>query len=208
MKPRILIINPNSSEEMTGAIHRNAAAFAGDDMEVLTVPTPGTSPFIATYEDHAMAAPGMVRLLRENEDSFDAFVIACHGDPNIDLMKEITTKPVVGIAEASMKMATMLGHSFSVIAPVERTVPNKKALIDRYGLARTWPPSARQASNRGRTRRSGSSRRDGEPWRRTWRKCLFSAVPVSPASTREWRRNWAFRCSTASSAPSLSLRDW
>jgi len=145
MKPRILIINPNSSEEMTGAIHRNAAAFAGEDMEVVTVPTPGTSPFIATYEDHAMAAPGMVRLLRENEAGFDAFIIACHGDPNIDLMKEITVKPVVGIAEASMKMATMLGHSFSVIAPVERTVPNKKALVDKYGLSRDMA-SVRPAS--------------------------------------------------------------
>ena len=144
-KPKILIINPNSSAEMTTAIHKNAAEFAGDEMEVVTVPTPGTSPFIATYEDHAVAAPGMVKLLREGEDVYDAFIIACHGDPNIDLMKEITTKPVVGIAEASMKMATMLGHSFSVIAPVERTVPNKKALIDKYGLTRDMA-SVRPAS--------------------------------------------------------------
>ncbi len=144
-KPRILVINPNSSLEMTEAIHRNACAFAGGDMDIVTVPTPGTSPFIATYEDHALAAPGMIALLRENQDAFDAFVIACHGDPNIDLMKEITTKPVVGIAEASMKMATMLGHSFSVIAPVERTVPNKKALIDKYGLSRDMA-SVRPAS--------------------------------------------------------------
>ena len=135
-KPKILIINPNSSLEMTEAIHRNALAFAGDDMDIVTVPTPGTSPFIATYEDHAAAAPGMMKLLRENQDKFDAFIVACHGDPNLDLMKEITKKPVVGIAEASMKMATMLGHSFSVIAPVERTVPNKYALIDKYGLRR------------------------------------------------------------------------
>lgn len=144
-KPKILVINPNSSKEMTEAIHKNAAAFAGNDMEVVTVSTPGTSPFIATYEDHAVAAPGMVKLLRDNEESFDAFIIACHGDPNIDLMKEITTKPVVGIGEASMKMATMLGHNFSVIAPVERTVPNKKALIDKYGLTRDMA-SVRPAS--------------------------------------------------------------
>lgn len=135
-KPRILIINPNSSAEMTEAIHKNALAFAGEDMEILTVPTPGTSPFIATYEDHALAAPGMMDLLRKYEDEWDAFIIGCHGDPNLDLMKEISVKPVVGIAEASMKIATMLGHSFSVIAPVERTVPNKKALIEKYGLTR------------------------------------------------------------------------
>lgn len=144
-RAKILIINPNSSLEMTDAIHENAAAFANGDMDVVTVPTPGTSPFIATYEDHAVAAPGMVKLLRDNEKSYDAFVIACHGDPNMDLMKEITVKPVVGIAEASMKMATMLGHNFSVIAPVERTVPNKKALIDKYGLTRDMA-SVRPAS--------------------------------------------------------------
>ncbi len=135
-KPKILIINPNSSVEMTEAIHRNAVAFAGEDMDLTTVPTPGATPFIATYEDHAMAAPGMVRLVRDRQNEFDAFIVACHSDPNLDLLKEITRKPVVGIAEASMKLATMLGHSFSVIAPMERTVPNKKALADKYGLTR------------------------------------------------------------------------
>ena len=135
-RSKILVINPNSSVEMTDAIHKNAIAFAGDDIEVTTVPTPGASPFVATYEDHASAAAGMIKILRERESEFDAFVIACHADPNMDLMKEITRKPVVGIAEASMKMATMLGHSFSVIAPMERTVPNKKALVEKYGLTR------------------------------------------------------------------------
>ena len=136
-KPRILIINPNSSVEMTEAIHNNAAAFAGEDIEVVTVPTPGASPFVATYEDHAKAAQGMAELFRKHADEYDAFIVACHSDPNLDLMKEIThDKPVVGIAEASMKMATMLGHRFSVIAPMERTVPNKQALVERYGLTR------------------------------------------------------------------------
>ena len=135
-RPKILIINPNSSVEMTAAIHNNAVAFAGEDMDVRTVPTPGATPFIATYEDHARAAPGMVQLVRDLQNEYDAFIVACHSDPNLDLLKEITRKPVVGIAEASMKMATMLGHSFSVIAPMERTVPNKKALADKYGLTR------------------------------------------------------------------------
>ena len=135
-KPRILIINPNSSAEMTEAIHKNAVAFAGDDMEITTVLTPGAPPFIGTYEDHFMAAPGMVQILREREKDYDAIIVACHSDPNLDLMKELAHKPVVGISEASMKMATMLGHSFSVLAPMERTVPNKKALVDKYGLSR------------------------------------------------------------------------
>jgi allantoin racemase len=76
----------------------------------------------------------MLRLIREHEVHYDAFVIACHCDPNLDLCKEITAKPVVGIGEASMKIASMLGHRFSVLSTSPDSVPNKQALVHRYGL--------------------------------------------------------------------------
>jgi allantoin racemase len=49
-------------------------------------------------------------------------------------MKEISIKPVVGIGEASMKIASMLGHRFSVISASRHSIPNKEALIRRYHL--------------------------------------------------------------------------
>jgi allantoin racemase len=76
----------------------------------------------------------MVQMLRENEDAFDAFVVACHCDPNLDAMKEITAKPVVGIGEASMKMASMLGHRFSVVTTMAHSIPNKEAQVRRLHL--------------------------------------------------------------------------
>jgi allantoin racemase len=76
----------------------------------------------------------MVELLKRHEADYDAFIVACHCDPNLDLMKELTNKPMVGIGEASMKMATMLGHRFSVISTDSRSVPNKEALIRSYHL--------------------------------------------------------------------------
>jgi allantoin racemase len=90
--------------------------------------------FIETYEDEVKTAPGMIKMVRENEDIFDAFIIACHCDPNLDVLKEITTKPVVGIGEASMKIASMLGHSFSVVSTADHSIPNKEALIRKYHL--------------------------------------------------------------------------
>lgn len=131
---RILIINPNSDPGMTRTIEEAGRAFAGGTFEVVCLATPGAPRFIDTYEDQALAAPGMARLLRENHEAFDAFIVACHCDPNLDLMKEIGRKPVVGIGEASMKMATMLGHRFSVLSTAARSIPNKEALIERYGL--------------------------------------------------------------------------
>lgn len=131
---RILVINPNSNADMTRRIEEAGRDFAGGRFEVACLATPGAPRFIDTYEDQALAAPGMVRLLRENHEAFDAFVVACHCDPNLDLMKEIAGKPVVGIGEASMKMASMLGHRFSVLSTAARSIPNKEALIERYGL--------------------------------------------------------------------------
>jgi len=131
---RILIINPNSDDEMTGKIEKSARTFAAGEFEVVCRATPGAPRFIETYEDEALAAPGMIQILRDNHGAFDAFIIACHCDPNLDLMKEISRKPVVGIGEASMKIATMLGHRFSVVATAAHSIPNKEALVEKYHL--------------------------------------------------------------------------
>jgi allantoin racemase len=131
---KILIINPNSNAEMTNAIQKTAEGFAGKEYEVETYSTLGAPKFIETYEDAAKAAPGMMNLVRENENKVDAFIIACHCDPNIDLMKEITKKPIVGIGEASMKIASMLGHKFSVVSTAKHSIPNKEAVIRKYHL--------------------------------------------------------------------------
>jgi allantoin racemase len=131
---KILIINPNSDPKMTDAIAKTAEAFAGDKYEIACLPTPGAPKFIETYEDSSQSAPGMIRLLRENEETYDGFIVACHSDPNLDVMKEITVKPVVGIGEASMKIASMLGHKFSVISDTIHSIPNKEDLARKYHL--------------------------------------------------------------------------
>lgn len=131
---KILIINPNSSVEMSAAIQNVADIYANGDFEVKTVPTPNAPEYIDYYTDQAIAAPGMMQIVKENEAEYDAFIVACHCDPNLDLLKQITDKPVVGIGEASMKLATMLGHSFSVVSAGKHSIPNKRALIHKYGL--------------------------------------------------------------------------
>ena len=131
---KLLIINPNSDESMTQAILSSATRFSRNNFDVSCLSTPGAPPFIDTYLDIAAAMPVMAELLHKHEADYDGFIVACHCDPNLDLMKESTDKPMVGIGEASMKIATMLGHRFSVISTDERSVPNKEALIRSYHL--------------------------------------------------------------------------
>lgn len=131
---RILIVNPNSDPKMTESIRKSARDFAGDRFAVVCAATPGAPKFIETYQDDLAAAPGMLSLVKQHEDSCDAIVVACHGDSNLDAIKEATTKPVVGIGEASMKIASMLGHSFSVVTTAKRSIPPKLAQARKYHL--------------------------------------------------------------------------
>jgi allantoin racemase len=131
---RILLINPNSDPGMTAAIQESAAAFASDAFEVVTVSTPDAPRFLESYEDEIRCGPGVMRILREKEDGFDAFVIACHSDSHLNAARELTTKPVIGIGEASMKLASFLGHNFSVVTTHQHSVPGKLLQVRAYHL--------------------------------------------------------------------------
>ena len=131
---RILIINPNSDPGMTEAIQNSALAFASGRFEVQTVATPGAPQFLETYEDDVKSGPGMVKIMREKEEKFDAFVIACHSDTNLHAARELTTKPVIGIGEASMKLASFLGHNFAVVTTHQHSVPGKRLQTRAYHL--------------------------------------------------------------------------
>jgi allantoin racemase len=131
---RIFIINPNSDEQMTDAIRKSAEDYAQGDVEIECRCTPGAPKFLEIYQDELLAAPGMMELVRANEKHFDAFVVACHSDVNLDALKEMADKPVVGIGEASMKMATLLGHNFSVVTTHIHSIPGKEAQARKYHL--------------------------------------------------------------------------
>ena len=132
---KVLIINPNTDQATTSAIQAVAEKYVGERYEVVCKSAAGGPHFIATYEHQVQAAAGMIALVRQNENEVDAFIVACHADPNLDCLKEITAKPVVGIGEASMKLASMLGHNFSVISPVQHSIPNKEAMVAKYHLS-------------------------------------------------------------------------
>ncbi|MFC2158193.1 aspartate/glutamate racemase family protein [Acidobacteriota bacterium] len=131
---KILIINPNSDPQMSRSIERTAVNFVRGEYEVECVPNPGAPAFIETYLDEMQSVPGMVQIIRERQDEYDAFVVACHSDPGLDVLKEVSLRPVVGISEASMKIASMLGDRFSVLSDNLHSVPNKESLVRKYGL--------------------------------------------------------------------------
>lgn len=131
---RILIINPNSDTAMEAKILASGRGVAAAGTVVDCQSVFDAPPFIEDYLDELLAGPGMVRLLKKAEADYDAFIVACHSDVNIEVLREQTLKPVVGIGESSLKLATMLGHRFSVIQTTDHSVPMKEEVVRRYGV--------------------------------------------------------------------------
>jgi allantoin racemase len=131
----LTVINPNTTQSMTALIEAEARAVVGPDT-VVTGRTPSMGPAsIESHYDEALAVPGLLEIIREDQQA-DAFVLACFGDPGLDAAREAASRPVVGIAEAAMKTASLLGRSFSVVTTMSRTVGRARDLTRTYGLER------------------------------------------------------------------------
>jgi allantoin racemase len=119
--------------EMIGSCARGVAA-PGTTISAVN-PRMGPAS-IESHYDEALAVPGLLQEVAEGERSgAQGYVIACFGDPGLDAARELAGGPVVGIAEAAMHAATLLGRSFSIVTSLSRTVGRAQDLVRHYGFA-------------------------------------------------------------------------
>jgi allantoin racemase len=130
---RIKVINGNTCEPMTRNIDASAQAARFPHTKIVTV-TPRVGPeSIEGFYDEYLAIPGVLEQILLDADS-DAFILACWGDPGIEAAREITTKPVVGIAEASLYVANMLAAKWSVVTTLHRARDMVEKTVHKAGM--------------------------------------------------------------------------
>lgn len=120
---KIKIINPNTTLSMTKSIELAARKFARPDAHVYAV-SPATGPdSIESMYDEYLSVPGVISevIKGDREEGADAFIIACFGDPGILACREVTDKPVIGIAQAAYTLAQMIAPNFSVVYVLDRS---------------------------------------------------------------------------------------
>lgn len=130
-----MVINPNSSREMTAHLDRVLSQIKGENTE-LTVTCPPNGPLaIESSYDEAMCAPGVLELVKKaNEEKYDAVILACFSDPALEQAREISDILVTGIEEISLHVAAMLGAKFTVLTMTDKRVPSKVAHVRRFKL--------------------------------------------------------------------------
>lgn len=131
---RILVVNPNSTTSMTVRIAAAARSVAAPGTEILAVNPPSGPASIEGYYDEALAVPGLLAEIERHEGTIAGTVIACFDDVGLDAARSLATAPVIGICEAAMQTASLLGGRFSVVTTLARSVPALERLAQRYGM--------------------------------------------------------------------------
>lgn len=131
---RLLVINPNTSSEVTDLIADQArkSAAPGTDLKFATA-TRGV-PYIATRAEATIGGLAALELLAESAPDFDAAIIAAFGDPGLGAARELFNKPVVGLAEAGMLTACMLGRRFAIVSFSGTLEPWYQECVEWHGL--------------------------------------------------------------------------
>jgi len=75
------------------------------------------------------------KIMEAEKEGFDAALVGCFEDPGVREAREVVNIPVIGIGEASMLLACMLGHRFAVVTANDNKVAtNLEVMIKLQGL--------------------------------------------------------------------------
>src|SRR5450432_4355512 len=133
---RILVVNPNTTVTMTETIGRAARAAAAPGTEIIAVNPPDGPISIEGYYDEALSVPGLLAEIAKGEATgVSAHIIACFDDTGLEPARCIASAPVIGIGEAAFHLASLLGHRFSVITTLSRSIAPIENNLLKYGLA-------------------------------------------------------------------------
>ncbi|ADT99128.1 MULTISPECIES: aspartate/glutamate racemase family protein [Mycolicibacterium] len=129
---RILVANVNTTASMTEAIAESARGVAAEGTEIVGItPRFGADSCEGNFESY-LAAIAVMDAVTAYPEPFDAVIQAGYGEHGREGLQELLDVPVVDITEAAASTAMYLGHKYSVVTTLDRTVP---LIEDRLKLA-------------------------------------------------------------------------
>ena len=132
---RLLVANPNTTQAVTDRIAATARAAASPGTEIIAVTARHGPEYIATRAEAVLGGVATLEMLAEHADGMDAVVVAAFGDPGLGGARELLSIPVVGMAEAAMLTACMLGRRFAILTFAVALEPWYQECVDYNGLA-------------------------------------------------------------------------
>lgn len=130
----ITVINPNTSGALMASITAAARSAAAAGVTVTGVQPGAGVPTVESHAEEAIAAVGVIELVKAHQPVTDAYVVACFGDTGVAAAREVATCPVVGITEAALQTACLVASRFVVITLPARTIAHSQRVVRDLGL--------------------------------------------------------------------------
>lgn len=112
---RLLVVNPNTSQSVTERLAAVARAAASPGTEITAATAPRGFPYLSSRAEGQIGGAVALEMLAERVGDYDGAVIAAFGDPGLHAARDIVDVPVIGMSEAGMLAACLLGRRFSLV---------------------------------------------------------------------------------------------
>jgi allantoin racemase len=130
---KLLVINPNITESVTRLIGEEARRAASPGTEITLVTAPFGVAYIETRFEALLGAYAAAVVAAEHAAGHDAVIVAAFGDPGVPGLREVLDMPVVGMTEAALASAALLGNRFSIIAISTRIAAWYRESVEQCG---------------------------------------------------------------------------
>lgn len=131
---KILLLNPNTTAEVTGLLYAAGHRAASPGTELVAMTARRGVPYIATRAEAQIGGAIALEMLAEAGPGIDAAIIAAFGDPGLFGARELFAFPIVGLAEAAMLTACMVGRKFAVVTFSRTLAPWYEECVAMHGL--------------------------------------------------------------------------
>ncbi len=131
----IVVLNPNSSQSVTDALSEALEPLRFSGGPPIRCETLAAGPPAIETDAHvAGVIEPVCDYLREHEADSGAYVIACFSDPGLRQAREVSARPVFGMAECGLLTALAHGRRFGVISILAASLPRHLSYIRALGI--------------------------------------------------------------------------
>jgi Asp/Glu/hydantoin racemase len=133
-RPRLLIVNPNASLEVTRWLADEARRLAADRFEIEAVNAATGLAVLQTPADLRLAEQAVVAAAEARPEA-DGVLVAAFGDPGLETLRARGARPVAGLGESGLRAAARGGRRFAVVTLGAAMREPVRQRIDALGLA-------------------------------------------------------------------------
>lgn len=134
MATRILVVNPNTTVEVTEAYLTAARAVAPKDVTLTGVTGRFGARIVSTEAENVIAGHAALDLVAEHAAGMDAVILAISFDTALDALRSVLPMPVIGITEAALRAASAGGRRVGVVFFGEVSRALYQSVLTRNGI--------------------------------------------------------------------------